>query len=293
MNEKVEWRRRGRWEVCKSPWTHDTDFKCSEVWDPGHHVLHPSSRSPWIVSSFPNHPSVTYQNGPCGFVTVNHTSGFGLLHFMTVDPTPQLMGQPANQSPVLFKCILHLMMFYSSSMRGLTGEENMYWRSHLHHLLNALGPVDRRLAGGRWPEKDGVLHHHQGLIHRATKVKFTHLRSHISTMCWTLPPHVHIEVRANVAACPDTQRELANKEDANNRSEWSERGRNSVFITVYWLFQNFMDDVLMVNMCRDGRASIGQHTVHGHGPGQTSEAWTFVPYYNPLSTWVRPITSTY
>lgn len=43
--------------------------------------------------------AVTYQNGPSRFVViVMYAPDFGLLHFMTVDPTPQLMGQPVNQS---------------------------------------------------------------------------------------------------------------------------------------------------------------------------------------------------
>lgn len=51
-----------------------------------------------MFSGFPKHAAVTYENGPGGFViAVTHAPGFGLLHFMTVDPTPQLMGQPANQ----------------------------------------------------------------------------------------------------------------------------------------------------------------------------------------------------
>lgn len=41
---------------------------------------------------------VTYRDGPGGFVVaVAHASGFGQLYLMAVDPTPQLMGQPANQ----------------------------------------------------------------------------------------------------------------------------------------------------------------------------------------------------
>lgn len=49
----------------------------------------------------------TYQNGPGGFViAVTHASGSGLLHFMAVDPTPQLMGQPANQRELDFFHIL-------------------------------------------------------------------------------------------------------------------------------------------------------------------------------------------
>lgn len=40
---------------------------------------------------------LSYQKGPGWFVVaVTHTPGFGLLHFMTVDPTPQFMGQPAQ-----------------------------------------------------------------------------------------------------------------------------------------------------------------------------------------------------
>lgn len=47
----------------------------------------------------------TYQDGPRGFVTaVTHAPGFGLVHFMTVDPAPQLMGQPVNQSAL----VLHI-----------------------------------------------------------------------------------------------------------------------------------------------------------------------------------------
>lgn len=51
-----------------------------------------------VFSHFPKHAAVTYQNGPGGFViAVTCAPGFDLLHFMTVDPTPQLMGQPVNQ----------------------------------------------------------------------------------------------------------------------------------------------------------------------------------------------------
>lgn len=49
------------------------------------------------------HAAVTYQNGPGGFViAVTHAPEFGLLYFMTVDPTSQLMSQPANQHTYLF-----------------------------------------------------------------------------------------------------------------------------------------------------------------------------------------------
>ena len=51
-----------------------------------------------MFSHFPIQTAVTYQEGPGGFViAVTHAPGFGLLHFMTVDPAPQLMGQPASQ----------------------------------------------------------------------------------------------------------------------------------------------------------------------------------------------------
>ena len=41
---------------------------------------------------------MTNQNGPSGFViAVTHASGFGLLHFVTVDPAPELVRQPASQ----------------------------------------------------------------------------------------------------------------------------------------------------------------------------------------------------
>lgn len=56
-------------------------------------------------------------------VAVTRTSGFGLLYFMTVDPTPQFMSQ-----------------------------------------LHALGPVNRRLAGGRRSEKGGTFNNNQRLI---------------------------------------------------------------------------------------------------------------------------------
>lgn len=67
---------------------------------------------------------IRLQNGPSGFViAVTHASGFGLLHFVTVDPAPELVRQ-----------------------------------------LHALGSVDRRLAGGRGSQKDGILHHHQRFV---------------------------------------------------------------------------------------------------------------------------------
>lgn len=43
-------------------------------------------------------PAPIYQNGPGGFgIGVTHAPKFGLLHFMTVDPTPQLIRQSANE----------------------------------------------------------------------------------------------------------------------------------------------------------------------------------------------------
>lgn len=45
-----------------------------------------------MSSSLPKH-AVTYQYGPSGFViVVAHASRFGLLHSITLDPAPQLMG---------------------------------------------------------------------------------------------------------------------------------------------------------------------------------------------------------
>lgn len=34
----------------------------------------------------------------------------------------------------------------------------------VNNLLQALCPVDGRLAGGGWSEEEGVLQHHQGLV---------------------------------------------------------------------------------------------------------------------------------
>lgn len=43
-------------------------------------------------SSLPKY-AATYQYGPAGFViVVTHASRFGLLHLITLDPAPQLMG---------------------------------------------------------------------------------------------------------------------------------------------------------------------------------------------------------
>lgn len=42
--------------------------------------------------------AATYQYGPSGFViAVTGASRFGLLHFVTLDPASQLMGQSGNK----------------------------------------------------------------------------------------------------------------------------------------------------------------------------------------------------
>jgi len=43
-------------------------------------------------------PPPTHQYGPRGLLlAVTQASGLGLLHLVPVDPTPQLMDQPAHQ----------------------------------------------------------------------------------------------------------------------------------------------------------------------------------------------------
>lgn len=56
-----------------------------------------------VFYRFAKHAAVTYQNRPGGFVVaVILSSRFGLLNFVTVDPTPQLMGQPAKLTQCVF-----------------------------------------------------------------------------------------------------------------------------------------------------------------------------------------------
>lgn len=63
-----------------------------------HHVHFCTAHQIFRFCFFTKHAAVTYQNGPGGLViAITHSPGFGQLHFMTVDPTPQLMSQPANQ----------------------------------------------------------------------------------------------------------------------------------------------------------------------------------------------------
>lgn len=63
---------------------------------------------------------MTYHNGPGGLViAVTHASGFGLLHFMTVDPAPQLMGQPDNQSQHIFTGMSHYIYCEGGENRTL------------------------------------------------------------------------------------------------------------------------------------------------------------------------------
>jgi len=93
-------------------------------------------------------------------IAVIRAPGFGLLHFMTMDPTPQLMGQPAECA----QCI-----FCSSQVR--IGAILWFYikveKLQIHCSLDALGPVNGRLAGGRWSEQDGIFHHHQGFVFSA------------------------------------------------------------------------------------------------------------------------------
>lgn len=82
---------------------------------------------------------------------------------MTVDPAPQLMGQPAE----LTKCVFAISDdFVVSCKRGKKLTDS---KPHIkyHYLLNAFGPIDRRLAGGRRSEKGGIFNHHQGLTFRS------------------------------------------------------------------------------------------------------------------------------
>lgn len=47
----------------------------------------------FLLFSYLFFPPLTYQNGPAGLVIAGATD-FGLLYFMAVDPTSQLVHQP-------------------------------------------------------------------------------------------------------------------------------------------------------------------------------------------------------
>lgn len=65
-------------------------------------------------------------------IAVTHAPEFGLLYFMTVDPTSQLMSQPANQHTYLFIILVSVgEMLHKRSKVGQILKEFMTYSKHL------------------------------------------------------------------------------------------------------------------------------------------------------------------